>query len=188
LKDILIHKRDQRVLGLKGDQLLFDSGQAFHGEFFPLLDEKGRVKLPTRLLSTLLDNFGRSCRMMRMPEKCLAIYPRRTWEQGWSQVLTKLGPKVPGSADSRALTRIAGTGLEIEVAAQGRVQLPESYRRHIEVSPGDCVAVIGAEDRIEIWKKENWDEYFEAQMSRYEEIAERTISRINGYSEAEEDE
>jgi MraZ protein len=157
-----------------------ENGQSFHGEFLPQLDEKGRIKLPTHLLNTLLDNYGRKCRMMRMPEKCLAIYPRRTWDEGWKQVLSKIGPLVPGSSDARALTRIAGTGLDVEVAAQGRLLLPDAYRRHIEVSPGDTVAVIGAEDRIEIWKQGNWERYFDEQMSRYEEIAERTVSRING--------
>jgi MraZ protein len=165
-----------------------ENGQSFHGEFYPQLDEKGRIKLPARLLTTLLDNFGRKCRMMRMPEKCLAIYPGRTWEAGWKQVISRLGPLVPGSSDARALTRIAGTGLDVEVAAQGRLLLPDSYRRHIEVSPGDSVAVIGAEDRIEIWKQENWERYFGEQMSHYEEIAERTVSRISGDHHAAENE
>ena len=48
--------------------------------------------------------------------------------------------------------------------------------------------VVGAEDRIEIWKEENWHAYFDAQMSRYEEIAERTVSRINGFGREAEDE
>ena len=165
-----------------------ENNNSFHGEYYPQLDEKGRIKLPTRLLNALLDNHGRKCRMMRMPEKCLAIYPRGTWDSGWKEVLSRLGPLVPGSSDARALTRIAGTGLDVEVAAQGRLLLPESYRRHIEVSPGDNVAVIGAEDRIEIWKLENWERYFDEQMSRYEEIAERTVRRINGDNRtAEED-
>ena len=165
-----------------------ENSKSFHGEYFPQLDEKGRVKLPARLLDTLLDHYGRSCRMMRMPERCLAIYPQRTWEAGWKEVLSKLGPMVPGTSDSRALTRIAGTGSEVSVAAQGRILLPESFRRHLQVEPGDTVAVIGAEDRIEIWKEENWHAYFDAQMSRYEEIAERTVNRINGFGrDSEED-
>ncbi|HUX07182.1 MAG TPA: hypothetical protein VMX35_07675 [Acidobacteriota bacterium] len=164
-----------------------ENSNSFHGEYSPQLDEKGRIKLPTRLLNTLLDNHGRKCRMMRMPEKCLALYPHATWDSGWKEVLSGLGPLLPGSSDARALTRIAGTGLDVEVAAQGRLLLPESYRRHIEVSPGDIVSVIGAEDRIEIWKQENWERYFDEQMSRYEEIAERTVSKINGDNRTSEE-
>ncbi len=160
---------------------MYDSTQAFSGEFFHQLDEKYRIKLPSKLLNTLLDNFGRDCRMIRMPEKCIAIFPKRYWEEGWSEVLSKLGPMVPGSSDYRALTRIAGaTGLEISIAAQGRVSLPEGFRSHIEVGPGDYVAVIGAESRIEIWKKDNWQQYLQEQMSSYQEIAERAIGEVNG--------
>lgn len=162
---------------------MYDSSHSFSGEFIHQLDEKCRVKLPTRLLNTMLDSFGRDCRMIRMPEKCLAIFPKRFWEEGWSEVLSKLGPKVPGSADARALTRIAGaTSMEISIAAQGRVSLPEGFRRHIEVGPGDNVAVVGAETRIEIWRQDSWDEYLEEQMSRYEEIAERITGQVNGSS------
>jgi len=160
---------------------LNDSSRSFNGEFFHQLDDKCRVKLPTRLLNTLLDNFGRHCRMVQMPEKCLAIYPQQTWERGWSDYISKLGPQVPGTADARAITRIAGaTSLEIGIAAQGRVTIADNFRRHIGVSEGDRVAVIGAEDRIEIWEAESWQRYLADQMGRYVEIADRTLGQING--------
>jgi len=160
---------------------VYQSGQAFSGEYYHQLDEKCRIKLPAKLLNTLLDSYGRECRMIRMPEKCLAIYPKGVWEGGWSEVLERMGPRVPGSADVRAMTRIAGaTSLEITIAAQGRVSLSESFRRYLEVAPGDNVAVVGADDRIEIWKAERWEQYIGEQMSRYEEIAERTMGLANG--------
>lgn len=156
-------------------------GGSFSGEFIHQLDEKCRLKLPAKLLNNLRDNFGRDCRLVRMPERCIAIYPSRTWHNERAELLSKLGPKVPGSADARALTRLAGaTSLEISIGAQGRVALTEGFRRHIEVNEGDKVAVVGAEDRIEIWKAENWESYLDEQLARYEEIVERTLGHING--------
>ena len=167
--------------GLKGIAIMAKDGSSFNGEFFHQLDEKGRLKLPARLLSVLLDSYGRDCRLIRMPEKCLAIYPGAVWDRERSSLLDRLGPKVPGSADARALTRIAGsTSLEINIGAQGRVALTEGSRRHIGVGEGDKVAVVGAEDRIEIWKADNWERYLEQQLARYDEIVERTLSRLNG--------
>ena len=40
--------------------------------------------------------------------------------------------------------------------------------------------MVGAEDRIEIWKADNWERYLEQQLARYDEIVERTLSRLNG--------
>jgi division/cell wall cluster transcriptional repressor MraZ len=162
------------------------SGYSFNGEYFHQLDEKYRLKLPVKLLNTLLDHFGRECWMVRMPEKCIAIYPALVWDGERTAFLARLGPKVPGSTDARALTRIGGaTSQEISVSPQGRVMLTEGFRRHIDVSEGDKVAVVGAEDRIEIWKGENWERYLEEQLAHYDEIVERTMGHINGKSSGE---
>ena len=146
----------------------------FNGEFVHQLDEKARFKLPKKLQDTFLNELGVQCVLMKMPEKCLAIYPAKFWKDEFQAILSNAGPSMPGTADYRALTRIIGSSsLEINIGAQGRVALPDAFRKYLGVEAGENVVVVGAGKRVEIWSEPLWQEINEVEMASYNEIVER---------------
>ncbi len=151
----------------------------FYKEYFVKLDDKKRVKLPTAFNEMLVNHFGRQIVIMRMPEKCIAIYPSSTFEKEYSEFLAKIKNKLPGSGDYRALSRLSGSGRsEVLIDKQGRIPLSEGYRTYLGINDSEELAVIGAEDRIELWKKENWLEYLNTKMASYDSL-------VHGIAESE---
>lgn len=146
----------------------------FNGEFIHQLDEKARFKLPKKLQDTFLNELGVQCVLMKMPEKCLALFPAKFWKEEFQAILSNAGPSMPGTADYRALTRIIGSSsLEMNIGAQGRIALPDAFRKYIGVEAGENVVVAGAGKRIEIWSESLWEKINEVQMDSYNEIVER---------------
>jgi MraZ protein len=153
----------------------------FYKEYFVKLDDRNRVKLPTVFNEILANHFGKEIVLMRMPEKCIAIYPSSTFEKEYSEFLAKIKNKLPGSGDYRALSRLSGSGRSMVIIdKQGRVPLSEGYRTYLEVKDSDELAVIGAEDRIELWKKENWLEYLNTKMASYDSLVQEIV-KSEGY-------
>jgi MraZ protein len=153
---------------------LLKPGFMFNGEYIHQLDEKARFKLPKKLQDTFLNELGVQCVLMKMPESCLAIYPAKFWKEEFQAILSNAGPSMPGTSDYRALTRIIGSSsLEINIGAQGRVALPDAFRKYIGVEAGENVVVVGAGTRVEIWSESLWSEVNEAEMASYNDIVER---------------
>lgn len=153
---------------------MLDSGFIFNGEFIHQLDEKARFKLPKKLQDTFLNELGVQCVLMKMPERCLALFPAKFWKEEFQAILSQAGPSMPGTADYRALTRIIGSSSqEMNIGAQGRIALPDAFRKYIGVEAGENVVVAGAGRRIEIWSESLWEQVNEEEMANYNEIVER---------------
>ena len=134
------------------------------GEYQHVVDDKGRVIIPTRLREQLGDRFV----VTRGLDRCLFAYPLTTWEQ--------LGRRLNGlsftQADVRAFSRLFFSGaVECILDKQGRASLPTVLRDYAELEKE--IVLVGVADRLEIWSSVRWRAYADSAQETFETIAER---------------
>lgn len=140
-----------------------EGGPMFLGEFQHTLDDKGRLTIPARFREGLGDSFV----VTRGLDNCLFAYPRSEWQVLESRLKTL--PLTKG--DARAFVRFLFSGAsECELDRQGRVMVPQTLRDHAKVDKD--VVVIGVSNRVEIWAKQQWEQYMEHAEGSFEAIAE----------------
>ncbi|KYD13239.1 MAG: transcriptional regulator MraZ [Caldibacillus debilis] len=138
----------------------------FMGEYRHSIDAKGRIIIPAKFRENLGDTFV----LTRGLDQCLFGYPMDEWktieEKIKSLPLTK--------KDARAFSRFFFSGAtECEIDKQGRVNIPSTLIQYAKLEK-ECV-VLGVSNRIEIWSKEIWEEYFNDSEQSFSEIAENLI-------------
>lgn len=138
----------------------------FMGEFQHSIDDKGRIIIPAKFRDLL----GTSFVVTRGLDKCLFVYPLQEWE-----VLEQKLKALPlMKSDARAFTRFFFSGAtECEWDKQGRVNLPGSLRDYAKLEK-DCV-VLGVSNRVEIWSRDTWEQYFGQSEDTFNEIAEKLV-------------
>lgn len=152
---------------------------AFSGEYLHQLDEKVRFKLPKRMEEIFREELGVKCVLMKMPEPCVAIYPREFWNQQFGSYLESVDARMPGNARHRAFTRmISSNSFESKVGAQGRVALTDNQKKYIGVDAGDNLVIVGAGERIELWSEQNWSSQQEKDMAAYHSLVEEVSAEM----------
>ncbi|MCH1640368.1 division/cell wall cluster transcriptional repressor MraZ [Paenibacillus timonensis] len=138
----------------------------FMGEFQHSIDDKGRIIIPAKFRDLL----GSSFVVTRGLDQCLFVYPMQEWE-----VLEQKLKALPlMKSDARAFTRFFFSGAtECEWDKQGRVNLPGSLRQYAKLEK-DCI-VLGVSNRVEIWSKDTWEQYFQQSEDTFNEIAEKLV-------------
>ncbi|WP_307322985.1 division/cell wall cluster transcriptional repressor MraZ [Evansella vedderi] len=138
----------------------------FMGEFHHTIDEKGRMIIPAKFREELGSTFV----VTRGMDKCLFVYP----EPEWKQLEQKLKTLPFTKKDARAFTRFFFSGAtESELDKQGRVNIAQTLRSYAQLEK-ECV-VIGVSNRVEIWSKEIWEDYFAESEESFAEIAEGIV-------------
>ncbi|SMB96448.1 MraZ protein [Desulfonispora thiosulfatigenes DSM 11270] len=138
----------------------------FIGEFQHTIDDKGRLIMPAKYREALGDDFV----ITKGLEGCLFVYP----QSEWSKLETKLRSLPFTKKDARAFARFFFSGaVEGLLDKQGRVLLPLNLRTYADLKKN--VVIAGISSRIEIWSKENWDNYINDTEDSYEELAEKMI-------------
>jgi len=138
----------------------------FMGEYEHNLDAKGRVIVPAKFREGLGEKFI----VTRGLDKCLFAYPLDEWK-----ILEEKLKKLPlTKKDARAFTRFFFSGaVECEIDKQGRVNLPQPLRSYSKLEK-ECI-IIGVSERIEIWAKDLWEDYFSESEESFSEIAENLM-------------
>ncbi|MCZ8518766.1 MULTISPECIES: division/cell wall cluster transcriptional repressor MraZ [Paenibacillus] len=138
----------------------------FMGEYQHSVDDKGRMIVPAKFREAL----GASFIVTRGLDQCLFVYPM----QEWAVLEQKLKALSLMKSDARAFTRFFFSGAtECELDKQGRVNLPKTLVEHAKLEK-DCV-VIGVSNRVEIWSKSIWENYFQQSQDSFAEIAEKLV-------------
>ena len=137
----------------------------FMGEYHHTIDEKGRLILPAKFRAELGEKFIITRGLDA--EKCLYVYSM----SDWNRIVAKLNTLPFTKKDARIFVRtFFSVATECEFDRQGRINITSPLVSYADLQK-DCV-VIGANDRIEIWSKERWDNFFNANSEMVEEIAE----------------
>ncbi len=136
------------------------------GEYQHTIDDKGRMIIPAKFREELGSRFI----VTRGLDNCLFVYP----ESEWRIIEQKLKSLPFTRSDARAFTRFFFSGaIECELDKQGRVNIPANLRQYSQLLK-DCV-VIGVSNRVEIWSKDVWENYFENSADSFNEIAEKIV-------------
>jgi len=138
----------------------------FMGEYQHNIDVKGRIIVPAKFRSGLGEQFV----LTRGLDQCLFAYPMEEWK-----ILESKLKNLPlTKKDARSFTRFFFSGaIECEVDKQGRINIPQTLRTYSKLDK-ECV-VIGVSNRVEVWSKEIWEDYFTQSENSFVEIAENLM-------------
>ncbi|MGK0552984.1 division/cell wall cluster transcriptional repressor MraZ [Macrococcus capreoli] len=138
----------------------------FMGEFQHQLDTKGRMIVPAKFRDELTEHFV----ITRGLDKCLFGYPLDEWKR----IEEKLKSLPITKRDARKFMRLFFSGaVEVEIDKQGRINIPKNLMEYAGLTK-ECT-VIGVSTRIEIWDRNNWNNFYDETEEHYEEIAEELI-------------
>lgn len=138
----------------------------FMGEYHHSIDIKGRMIIPSKFR----ENLGETFVLTRGLDQCLFGYPLSEWKQ----LEEKLKNLPLTKKDARAFTRFFFSGaVECELDKQGRVNIANPLIQYAQLDK-ECV-VLGVSNRIEVWSKPLWEQYFHQSEESFSEIAENMI-------------
>ena len=139
----------------------------FMGEYHHSIDDKGRLIIPSKFRTELKDKFI----ITRGIENCLFVYP----EDRWEQIVHKLESLPFTKKDARNFTRFFLSGATVaEFDKQGRINITSPLIAYAGIEK-DCV-VIGTGDRLEIWSKTAWENFFNSASINMSDIAENLFN------------
>jgi len=135
----------------------------FMGEYNYSIDEKGRLTIPVKLREQL----GHDFIITRGLDNCLFIYPKNEWDK----VIEKYR-ELPNTKDARNFMRFFLSGATTnELDKQGRINIANSLIKYAGLQK-DCV-IIGVNERLEVWDKDRWNNFIEANEDIISDIADK---------------
>ena len=134
------------------------------GEYIHTLDEKKRLSLPVKFRTEM----GKKIVITSGLDNCLFIFTMKQWEN----ISNKLSEANMLKADNRSFNRyMFGSATEVEVDALGRMLVPDFLVTRANLK--GKVAIIGVQDRAEIWNEEAWNAYKNVVEKEADQLAEK---------------
>ena len=129
----------------------------FLGEYESTVDAKGRFLLPAGFKKQLPEEEGLEFVINRGFEKCLALYPMRTWEPLFAKIngLNEFDPK---QREFRRAFLNGATYVEPDTA--GRILLPPSLKVYADLTKDIVLMATG--DKLEIWDSNKYKQFFDS--------------------------
>ena len=138
------------------------------GEYIHTIDEKNRMSLPVKFRKEM----GKKIIITPGLEQCLFIFTNKEW--------VKVSKKLSDSdsdlsflkKDQRSFNRyMFGRAAEVEVDSIGRILIPDFLKEKIGLK--NTAAVVGVEDRVEVWSEKAWKEQKATVEKQAEQLAEK---------------
>ena len=135
----------------------------FMGEYHHNIDDKNRLIIPSKFR----DELGEEFIITRGIDACLFVYSKSSWQK----IVDKLETLPFTKKDARNFNRFFLSGATaVELDKQGRASISQTLTNYAALDK-ECV-VIGVGDRLEIWAKENWDNFYNSAKDNMSDIAE----------------
>ncbi|MDD5450231.1 MAG: division/cell wall cluster transcriptional repressor MraZ [Candidatus Omnitrophica bacterium] len=143
----------------------------FYGEYEHSLDKKGRIIVPSKFREAAKAHYVEKFFITRGLDKCLFIFT----EDEWKNQELKFKNLSFTKKESRSFNRLFFSGTsELELDKQGRILIPKYLKDFAGIKKD--IIIIGVSNRIEIWAREVWQEFYKTQQPSFEEIAEKLIT------------
>ena len=137
------------------------------GEYEHSLDVKGRLIMPAKLRQDIGETFI----ITKGLDGCLFIYSLSNWEK----IVDKLKNLPFTKKDARTFMRFFLSGATIcEFDKQGRININTSLIEYAKIKK-EC-AIIGVNDRLEIWALEDFNNLMDDNKDNLSDIAENLFS------------
>ena len=133
------------------------------GEYHHNIDEKGRLIIPSKFR----EEIGNSFVVTKGLDGCLFVYSLCEWEK----IVNKLKKLPFTKKDARTFSRFFLSSATVcEFDKQGRINLVNSLIEYADLKK-EC-AVIGVNDRLEIWALDKFNSLMEEKTLELDSIAE----------------
>ena len=134
------------------------------GEFEHVIDEKGRMFIPSKFRAEL------GCRFVltKSVNNCLVAYPTADWEAFEEKLKS-----YPSNKATPLLRFFVGSSQDMELDGQGRILVPQKLRSYAGLDKN--IVVVGMIDHLEIWDAEAWENESVSPASAEELMAELGI-------------
>ena len=133
------------------------------GEFNHSIDDKNRLIIPSKLRNEL----GNEAVITRGLDKCLFIYSKKEWES----IVSKLSNLPFTKKSVRDFNRFfLSSASTIVFDKMGRVSLSQSLLNYANLNK-ECV-IIGVNDRVEVWDKNEFDTFISSNLDNFSDMAE----------------
>ncbi len=143
----------------------------FYGEFEHALDAKDRVIIPAKFREIFKENYTEKFVITRGLDQCLFVFTEEIWKS--QERKFREMPFTRGEA--RRFNRLFFSGAaEVICDKQGRILIPDYLKSFAAIQQD--VMIIGVSDRIEIWAKEKWKEFFDSNKGSFEDLAEKLFN------------
>jgi MraZ protein len=129
----------------------------FLGEYEATIDSKGRFLLPVGFKKQLPEEANTQFVINRGLEKCLSLYPIKSWEPIFSDI-SKLNDFDPKVREFRRYFLNGATMMELDSA--GRLLIPPGLKEHASLEKD--IVLVSAVNKIEIWDKIKYQQFFES--------------------------
>jgi len=138
----------------------------FRGRFEYALDDKGRVKIPSKFKDTLYKK-DLKVLVLTIFDDCIYAYPQDVWEE-----LEKKAVNLPlTNKSARRFKRMFfASAQDVNIDSQGRILIPPVLRNDSGITKD--VVVLGNLDHIELWPKANWENELKALKESEEDLSE----------------
>jgi len=131
------------------------------------LDEKQRIAIPKPLRDTLASASEGVLYVAPGTDGSLSLYP----EEAFARLAERLAQASPNARQVRDYSRLFyARATRVELDRQGRVRLPQELIQLARLKRE--VVLLGVQDHLELWDKEEWEAYLEEKLTHYDEIAE----------------
>ncbi|MES2023300.1 MAG: division/cell wall cluster transcriptional repressor MraZ [Patescibacteria group bacterium] len=138
------------------------------GEYIHTIDEKNRMSLPVKFRKEL----GKKVIITPGLDNCLFIFTVKEWEKVSKRLSDSDSDLSFLKADKRSFNRFMfGRATDVEIDSIGRVLVPEFLKERIGLK--GKAAIIGVQDRVEVWNDEAWAKYKDVAEKQADELAEK---------------
>jgi MraZ protein len=142
----------------------------FYGEYLHSIDNKNRVIIPARFREPLQEADSQLLYLTKGFEECLFIFPEKEWKAQENKFKSLPFTK----REYRKFQRIYFAGASQAMPdKQWRILVPDYLKEHGSLSKE--IMIVGVSNRIEIWDKVKWEEFYKSSRENYEQIAENLI-------------
>ncbi|MBU3911160.1 MAG: division/cell wall cluster transcriptional repressor MraZ [Candidatus Omnitrophica bacterium] len=142
----------------------------FYGEYEHTLDRKGRIIIPSKFRDALKEHYIERFFITRGLDKCLFMFAEDEWKVQEQKFKSMSFTK----SESRRFNRMYFSGAcEMVPDKQGRILIPSYLKEYAAIKRE--VYIIGVSNRIEIWSRDSWNDYYSVSKDSFEDIAEKLI-------------
>ena len=142
----------------------------FYGEYEHTIDKKGRLIVPSRFTDSFKEYDVENLYITRGLDRCLFVFTENEWKSQESKFRSISFTK----SESRKFNRIYFAGAaRIECDKQGRILIPKYLKDYAGIKRD--VMIIGVSNRIEVWSKDEWQQYYNGAKGSFEDIAEKLM-------------
>lgn len=142
----------------------------FYGQYEHALDAKDRVIIPAKFREIFKEHYAEKFFLTRGLDRCLFVFP----EEEWRNQERKFRDMSFTREESRKFNRLYFSGAcEVICDKQGRILIPVYLKEYADIHQN--IMIIGVSDRIEIWAKEKWNDFFSNNLGSFESLAEKLI-------------